>query len=85
MLKSTKPARYETQKGEIRGAFQEMIFAAGASSRSADRSIRHEAAAASASDHVLRIKRIAFGVNGNTAASIAMTASRFSSNICQRA
>jgi hypothetical protein len=25
------------------------------------------------------------GINGNTAASIAMTASRFSSNICQRA
>jgi hypothetical protein len=27
--------------------------------------------------------RLAFGINGNTAASIAMTASRFSSNMCQ--
>src|SRR5258708_1351491 len=27
---------------------------------------------------------LAFGINGNTAASIAMTASLFSSNICQR-
>lgn len=28
---------------------------------------------------------LCFGINGNTAASIAMTASRFSSNMCQRA